>query len=196
MAARARRLRVCPWGLALLLGVANDALAQNQPEQPPSAQQLTDRLRQIQGEMGGERASEQELLERLRQLQGDIGAERASSAPQAEAQLSPDQVRQQISQALGVQVLRVERVAAGERPTYALRVMNPPGNYNAAFRVVTLLVDGDTGEVLGEAQATPDADKSRCFSRHARTQPRERPRAPPPHLALSLALRWSARCVA
>jgi hypothetical protein len=164
-----RRLQVCRWGLALLLGVANDALAQNQPEQSPSAQQLIDRLRQIQGKMGGERASEQELLERLRQLQSEIGAERASSAPQAEARLSPDQVRQRISQALGVQVLSVERVAARERPTYALKVMNPPGNYNAAFRVVTLLVDGNTGEVLGEAQATPDAENPDAFP--ARREP-------------------------
>jgi hypothetical protein len=149
--------------------VVTDALAQNQAEQAANAQQLIDRLRQIQGEMGGQRASEQELLERLRQLQSEIGAERASSTPPAEAQLSPDQVRQQISQTLGVQVLRIERVAAGERPTYELKVMNPPGNYNAAFRVVTLLVDGDTGEVLGEVQATPDAENPDAFP--ARREP-------------------------
>ena len=62
-----------------------------------------------------------------------------------------------------MQVLQIERVAASERPTYALKVMNPPGNHNAALRVVTLLVDGDTGEVLGEAQATPDAENPGAF---------------------------------
>ena len=168
MAARARRpRRPCRWGLALgalILGVAPDGRAQNPSEEAPaSAQQLIDRLRQIQAETGGESASEPEPLEGRRQLQGEVGAERATSAPPAEAQLSPDQVRQEISQALGVQVLQIERVAASERPTYALKVMNPPGNYNAALRVVTLLVDGDTGEVLGEAQATPDAENPDAF---------------------------------
>jgi len=154
-----RRLRACRWALALFLGVAHHGLAQGQAE-PPSAgaQALIDRLRQIQGEAGGVGAGEQQLLERLRQLRSEVDVERTTAAPQVEAKLSAEQVGQQIGDALGVQVLEVERVAAGERPIYALKVMNPPGNYNAAFRVVILLVDGDTGEVLGEAQATPDAD--------------------------------------
>jgi hypothetical protein len=157
-----RSRRRCLWrarlGLALgtlVLGVADAGLAQNQPGQTPaSAQQLIDRLRQIQGELQQGKAGQGE---------GDVGAAGATAAPQPVARLSADQVRQRIGDALGVQVLRVERVAAGERPTYALRVMNPPGNYNAAFRVVTLLVDGDTGEVLGEVQATPDAEDPDAF---------------------------------
>jgi hypothetical protein len=35
--------------------------------------------------------------------------------------------------------------------------MNPPGNYNAAFMVRTLLVDGATGGLLGEVPHTPRA---------------------------------------
>jgi hypothetical protein len=62
-----------------------------------------------------------------------------------------------------VEVLSVDRVAAGERPAFALKVMNPPGNYNAAFRVVTLLVDGDSGAVLGEIRTTPSAETPDAF---------------------------------
>ena len=72
-------------------------------------------------------------------------------------------MRERIGQALGVEVLSVDRVAAAERPAYALKVMNPPGNYNAAFRVVTLLVDGDSGAVLGEIQTPPSAEIPDAF---------------------------------
>ena len=134
----------------LVLAGAADARAQD------SAQQLIERLRQIQGEASGAGATEQELLERVRRVQSELGAP-------PPAKLSPEQVRERIGEALGVEVLSVDRVAAAERPAYALKVMNPPGNYNAAFRVVTLLVDGDTGEVLGEVQATPNAEDPDAF---------------------------------
>jgi hypothetical protein len=147
-------------GLALgtlVLAGAAGAVAQSRPAQAQeSAQQLIERLRQIQGEGSGAGASEQELLERIRRVQTEFG-----TAPPAK--LSPEQVRERIAEALGVEVLSVDRVAAPERPAYALKVMNPPGNYNAAFRVVTLLVDGDTGEVLGEVQASPDVDDPDAF---------------------------------
>ena len=160
----ARRPRAPCLGLALgalVLGVPDAAHAQ---DQPVSAQQLIERLRQIQGEAGQREgraagASEQDLLERLQRIQGEVGG----GAPQAEAQLSADQVRQRISEDLGVEVLSVDRVADGERAAYALKVMNPPGNYNAAFRVVTLLVDGDSGAVLGEIQTTPSAETPDAF---------------------------------
>ena len=74
--------------------------------------------------------------------------------------------------------------------------MNPPGNYNAAFLVVTLLVDGDTGEVLGEVQASPDVDDPDAFPALPRGRRRERPRAAPPHLALSAADPGSPACAA
>ena len=164
MGALARRLRAPCLGLALgalVLGMQDAARAQ---DQPVSEQQLIERLRQIQGEVGqGEGraagASEQELLERLQQIRGEVGG----GAPQREARLTADQVRQRISEDLGVEVLSVDPVAADERPAYALKVMNPPGNYNAAFRVVTLLVDGDSGAVLGEIQTAPSAETPDAF---------------------------------
>jgi len=135
-----------------MLGVPDDARAQDQP-----VSQIEGEVSQGEGSAAG--ATEHELLERLQQLRGEVGG----AAPQAAARLSADQVRQRISEDLGVEVLSVDRVAAGERPAYALKVMNPPGNYNAAFRVVTLLVDGDSGAVLGEIQTTPSAETPDAF---------------------------------
>ena len=58
---------------------------------------------------------------------------------------------------LGVDVLRAELVERDGQPVYAVTVMNPPGNYNGAFMVRTLLVDGATGGLLGEVPQTPRA---------------------------------------
>ncbi|HSA81603.1 MAG TPA: hypothetical protein VLE23_12350 [Geminicoccaceae bacterium] len=156
MSARARRPRSIWLGLtlgALALGVPDAARAQ---DQPVSEQQLIERLRQIQGEIAegqgrGAGATEQPK------------GEASGAAPQAKARLSAEEVRRQISEDLGVEVLSIDPVAVEERPAYALKVMNPPGNYNAAFRVVTLLVDGDSGAVLGEIQTAPSAETPDAF---------------------------------
>ena len=99
---------------------------------------------------GQARPSSQELLERLRQLKGEVAAAQAP-APR----LSEEQVRSRLQDELGVEVLSLRVVDAEGRPAYAVKVMNPPGNYSAAFLVSTLLVDGDTGEVLGEMRTQP-----------------------------------------
>jgi hypothetical protein len=155
LAERARRPRAPCLGLALgalVLGMPDAARAQ---DQPVSEQQLIERLRQIQGEIGEGQGSGAGAT--AQPIQGEPGG----ATPQA--RLSAEQVRQRISEDLGVEVLSVDTVAADERPAYALKVMNPPGNYNAAFRVVTLLVDGDTGAVLGEIQAAPSAETPDAF---------------------------------
>jgi hypothetical protein len=155
LAERARRLRAPCLGLALgalVLGMPDAARAQ---DQPVSEQQLIERLRQIQGEIGEGQGSGAGATGQ------PVRGEPGGATPQA--RLSAEQVRQRISEDLGVEVLSVDTVAADERPAYALKVMNPPGNYNAAFRVVTLLVDGDTGAVLGEIQAAPSAETPDAF---------------------------------
>jgi hypothetical protein len=145
-------LAITPVTIGLLLAaLAGAILAQGtNPAGPdvPGAQQLIDRLRQIQGEIGG--------------TQAGGGEDRATQVPAPE--LSEDQVRSRLQEELGVEVVGLRVVEVEGRPAYAVKVMNPPGNYNAAFRVVTLLVDGDTGEVLGEVQATPDAEDPDAFA--------------------------------
>jgi hypothetical protein len=87
----------------------------------------------------------------------------------AQAPLSPQQVEDQIGQQLGVQVLAVTPVEGAGDNRYAVKVMSPPGNYNGAFQVSTLLVDALTGAVVGEAGPegglarpikVPDSDES------------------------------------
>jgi hypothetical protein len=113
--------------------------------QEPNEQQLIDRLQQIQSEASGA-------------VTGPAQPTAPGGAGADEKLLSEQQVRQRISGRLGVQVLKVDRVEAGGRSAYAVKVMNPPGNYNGAFLVTTLLVDGDTGEVLGQVLTTPNAN--------------------------------------
>ena len=99
--------------------------------------------------------SEQELLERLDRLRGEIGAGPTTGG----ALLSPQEVEQAVGERLGVEVLGSERVETEAGPRYAVKVMNPPGNYSAAFLVTTLLVDAASGEILGEAD--PGSDLTR-----------------------------------
>jgi hypothetical protein len=131
-------------GLLLPL-VSASALAQGTDQAgqtAPSAQELIDRLAQIQGEIGGAPAK---------------GSE--AGAAQAPAPgLSEEQVRSRVQEELGVEVLGLEVIDPNGPPAYAVRVMNPPGDYSAAFLVSTLLVDGETGEVLGEMRTQPSSE--------------------------------------
>jgi hypothetical protein len=108
----------------------------------PSAQELIDRLAQVQGEIGGAPAKGSK-----------VGAAQAPAPG-----LSEEQVRSRVQEELGVEVLGLEVVDPNGPPAYAVRVMNPPGNYSAAFLVSTLLVDGETGEVLGEMRRQPSSE--------------------------------------
>lgn len=127
-------------------------------QEPPGEQGLIDRIRQIQGQLAPERGgaaesnapTEERLIERLQTVREEIGR---ASAPEAPA-LDETEVSRRISEELGVDVLDIRPVRIEKGPAYAVTVMNPPGNYNAAFMVGTLLVDGATGELLGEAAPT------------------------------------------
>jgi len=136
-------LAITPVTSALLLSaLAGPILAQGADRagpDAPSAQQLIDSLRQIQGEVGG--------------VQAGGGERRAAQVPAPE--LSEDQVRGRLQDELGVEVVGLRVVEVEGRPAYAVKVMNPPGNYNAAFLVSTLLVDGATGEILAQASGRP-----------------------------------------
>jgi len=60
-----------------------------------------------------------------------------------------------VEDSLGVEVLRTELSERDGQPVYAVTVMNPPGNYNAAFMVRTVLIDGTTGGIVGEVPQVP-----------------------------------------
>ena len=59
-----------------------------------------------------------------------------------------DAAAARIAEVYGVEVLRVQEVTVDGRAAYAITVMNPGGNSNAAFQVNTLLADAATGNLL------------------------------------------------
>jgi hypothetical protein len=141
-------------GLVLLGPQAlHEAAAQDQA----SERTLNERLRQIQGEIeraepsGGPTRPAEELIRDMEVIERQLRSEADGERPA----LSEEEVRSLVREGLGVEVLKVETVERDGREVYALTVMNPPGDYNGAFMVRTLLVDGTTGGLLGEVPHTP-----------------------------------------
>lgn len=62
--------------------------------------------------------------------------------------MSPDEIAASIAETYGVEVLSLRDAKADGRAAYAVTVMNPGGNSNAAFQVNTLLVDAATGALI------------------------------------------------
>jgi hypothetical protein len=110
---------------------------------------------------GAQEQGAQDLIDRIRQIQGEAAAPQPSGQPEPSA-LSPDlgeeEIRAMVRESLGVEILRVEVVEHDGEPAYAITVMNPGGDQNDAFRVATLLFDGASGSLLGQQPATPRAD--------------------------------------
>ena len=145
------------WAVLALALIAAPGMAQEQTSAPA----LMERLQQIQGQLQGGGQPTQGQPSRADELVRRIEAMRQQSAGEAAADRQPalgeQEVRKLVQDGLGVDVLSVEVVEQGGRPVYALTVMNPPGNYNGAFQVATLLVDGATGGLLGQVPHTPRA---------------------------------------
>jgi hypothetical protein len=113
------------------------------------------------GMPGAQEPGAQDLIDRIRQIQAEQQA--ASQAPQQPEQatmqpeIGEDEMRAIVRESLGVEILRVEVVERDGEPAYAITVMNPPGNQNDALRVATLLFDGATGSLLGQQPTAPRA---------------------------------------
>jgi hypothetical protein len=141
-------------GLVLL---GPQAVLRPAAQEPSSELQLIERLRQIEAQTlrpepaAAPTPAADELVRDIqaieRQLRADVDAQRAA--------LSEEEVRSLVREGLGVEVLKAETVERDGRQVYALTVMNPPGDYNGAFVVRTLLVDPTTGGLLGEVPHTP-----------------------------------------
>lgn len=141
-------------GLALL---GSQVIVRPAAQEPTSEEALIERLRQSQGELGraqtpGEPARPaEELIQKIEVLERQLPSE----SPGQRLALSEEEVRELVSEGFGVEVLKAETVEHHGRPAYALTVMNPPGDYDGAFLVRTLLVDGATGTLLGQLPQTP-----------------------------------------
>ncbi|WP_162913292.1 hypothetical protein [Rhodospirillaceae bacterium SYSU D60014] len=70
------------------------------------------------------------------------------SAAHAAERLSRDEIAAKVAETYGVEVLRLRDAKVDGRAAYAVTVMNPDGNSNAAFQVSTLLVDAATGALI------------------------------------------------
>lgn len=73
----------------------------------------------------------------------------------SDAAMSEDQVRTAIEREFGVEVLRVSPGTADGRAVFMVTVMNPPGDFNEAFQVNTLVVDAETGRLVPQFRHNP-----------------------------------------
>jgi hypothetical protein len=145
--------------LALLALAAAPAVAQK----PASAQELIERLQQVQAQLQPgaaqpeqrEPAGAEELVRRVEDLKQQLAEGAAGPQPA----LGEEEVRRLVHEGLGVEVLSIKTVEHAGRPAYAVTVMNPPGTYNGALQVATLLVDGASGALVGQVQHTPRASE-------------------------------------
>ena len=64
--------------------------------------------------------------------------------------LSPEAAGQAVAKRFEVKVLKVTPVEREGRNLYAVVVMNPGGNFNEAFKVSTLMVDRDSGDLVAQ----------------------------------------------
>jgi uncharacterized membrane protein YkoI len=160
MTSLAPSARLACGGLVLALLVP-DAIASVAAQERTSAEGLLERLQQSYGRLEPGAAQPQGKPKRadelVRQLEAIQQQPLADSATDRQPALGEDEVRRLVREGLGVDVLSIELVERDGQSVYALTVMNPPGNYNGALMVRTLLVDGATGGLLGQVPQTPRA---------------------------------------
>jgi hypothetical protein len=72
----------------------------------------------------------------------------------ANAAMTADQVRRQVEQESGGKVIKIEPRKFGALEAFAVTVMNPGGNDNAAFQVYTVVVSAENGTIVPEDRQT------------------------------------------
>ena len=77
-----------------------------------------------------------------------LAAALALSPGAAAAELSADEVAQQIAKTYPVKVLRVRAIALDGRTAYAVTLMTKGGDFDGAFQVNTIIVDANTGKPI------------------------------------------------
>ena len=72
------------------------------------------------------------------------------AATAAMAAMTADQVRQQVEQESGGKVIKIEPRKYGALEAFAVTIMNPGGNSNAAFQVYTVIINAENGTPISE----------------------------------------------
>jgi hypothetical protein len=62
--------------------------------------------------------------------------------------ITPDEAKQKIEKAYGVQVLKVAPTEIDGRPAFAVRAMEKDTRTNGGFGVTTLIVDAESGQLV------------------------------------------------
>jgi hypothetical protein len=145
----ARRILGC---LAFLISAVAASLPASGQQAAPAAEQ--------QAAPGKEQQPVARPEQTRESLQG-AGAPAGGAGPAGEAAPKLDEaavakLKERLASELGVEVLDVRPVEANGRQVYAVKVMNPGGNSNDAFLVSTLIVDRESGEVLGRLPQSID----------------------------------------
>jgi len=68
----------------------------------------------------------------------------------ASAQVTQDQVKRQLQEAYGVSILRIQIIENRGKSAFAVTMMNPPGNFNEAYQVSTIVIDRKTGKPMSQ----------------------------------------------
>ena len=96
----------------------------------------------------------------------------ASLYPVPAAALTANEVRQRIAAQYGVKVLKVRRSRLDGVAVFLVTVMNPPGDFNEAFRITTLAVNVATGKPVSAFRHLPSGRRdSQSISRSPNRQP-------------------------
>jgi hypothetical protein len=69
-------------------------------------------------------------------------------AAPATAQVGQDEAAGMVAETYGVEVLKTEEGEVDGQPVWLVTVMEPGGNTNSAFRVATLAVSKETGQLV------------------------------------------------
>lgn len=77
----------------------------------------------------------------------------------AYAAMSEQEVWAAVERDYGVQVLRIRPDTDDGRNVFLVTVMNPPGDFNEAFQVNTLMVDAETGQLVLQYRHGPSGHR-------------------------------------
>lgn len=90
----------------------------------------------------------------------------------ANAQSSQEQIIDNLESVYGVEVLRIKETTNHGTPSYEVTMMNPPGDYNEAFQVNTIVVDRENGQPVPQFREGTNGIKAAAPPVGRRTRPR------------------------
>lgn len=96
----------------------------------------------------------------------------ASTVAPLRAEMNAEEVTRRLQDAYGILVLKVQEIADRGGAAFAVTMMNPPGDFNEAYQVNTVVVDRQTGALIPQTRESINGgvDPAPAISR--RTSPK------------------------